>query len=104
MTTTFINKVSAERKILTIINSKFSRNTELTGLTKYAIEKWAQKTQLTHEDKVVVKLKSLGTLCQRLSDRSQESFNSLDQNTMETIEMELTELKYEINSKYGVTH
>lgn len=43
MTNTFINKVSAERKILTIVNTKISYGTELTGLTKYAIDAWTKK-------------------------------------------------------------
>ncbi|MFZ6675022.1 hypothetical protein [Undibacterium sp. Xuan67W] len=92
MTNTFINKVSAERKILTIVNTKISDGTELTGLTKYAIDAWTKKMNFPAESNIALTLNTLGMLCQRLSDRSQESFHSLDPLTMKKIDEELCKL------------
>ncbi|NOT16570.1 MAG: hypothetical protein HOP20_00705 [Sulfuriferula sp.] len=80
MNNKFANKVISERKVLSIVNGFSSGRTQLTGLTSHAIASWSVEQKLDETHELVSLLYKLGNLCHRLSDRSQESFESLDDN------------------------
>lgn len=86
MSKKFANKVQSERKVLSIINSFTSGKNQLTGLTSYAITSWALNQKLDETHDFINLLHTLGALCQRLSDRSQESFESLDDSIVQKID------------------
>lgn len=93
MNNTFVRKVAAERKILTVINALTPGARQLTGLSSSAIEAWRRKAALDNTDQIVAKLLRLAALCQRLSDRSNETFQLLDPMLIQKIDAELRELK-----------
>ena len=78
MTNTFLNKVAAERSVLSVVNSRTSGKRQLTGLSSAAIELWCRKVGTETTKDVVGPLLVLADLCQRLSDRSHETFQPLD--------------------------
>jgi len=71
---TFANKVAAERAVLRIVNRHTPGSRQLAGLSWVAIETWQQTIGLAASDPLVAELKELSDLCQRLSDRSHETF------------------------------
>lgn len=89
MNNPFINKVTAERKVLAIVNVHTPGNHQLTGLTAIAIIAWSRNVSFSHIEKITECLRILGQLCQRLSDRSQESFDTLDPSIMAKVDEEL---------------
>lgn len=92
MTNTFLSKVRAERKVLSVINTLTPGTRQLTGLSSAAIEVWRQNAGIPAADRIANQLVDLAVLCQSLSDRSNESFNSLDPALHERIDEKVREL------------
>lgn len=97
MRNTFLNKVSAERRVLSVINNRLSSDTQLTGLSSAAIRRWQGQMAFDHKSSVVSLLIQLAEKCQSLSDRSNETFSLVEKADSDSIE-ELTvklELEFE---------
>lgn len=93
MTNTFLNRVSAERRVLSVVNGRLSRTDQLTGLSRAAIARWCASIGLERTISIKPILLSLAEKCQRLSDRSNETFLQIDQHDSASIEWQLVELK-----------
>lgn len=96
MTNSFLNKVSAERNILAVVNARTSGRLQLTGLSKAAIKLWRNKVGNEVTKDVVEPLIALAELCQRLSDRSHETFMPIDASLSAKIESQLSDLKHAV--------
>lgn len=96
MTNTFLNRVSAERRVLTTVNRCFSGDKELTGLSRAAILRWQAALGFHSESRVIPLLFDLAEQCQRLSDRSNETFMPIEEAQTIKIEERLGELKEEL--------
>ncbi|WP_152615349.1 hypothetical protein [Janthinobacterium lividum] len=88
----FVNKVTAERAILKVVNSYTRRGKQLTGLSSIAIEAWQRFNFVPADSPIVVGLKELSDLCQCLSDRSHETFNPMDESAVKLVSARLDEL------------
>lgn len=75
----FVNKVTAERAVLKVINEITSNEKQLCGLSTVAIEAWVLANARSSCDPLATELRELSGLCQRLSDRSHETFDPLDE-------------------------
>lgn len=93
MTNSFLNKVAAERRVLSVVNAKTSGELQLTGLSLAAIDLWRRKIGSEKTSDVVAPLLALGEHCQLLSDRSHETFQPIDTSISETIEMNIDALQ-----------
>ena len=95
MKNTFINKVDAERRILSVVNRHTTGASQLAGLSIIAIDDWQRRTHERRIEDVVELLRALSDLCQRLSDRSHETFQLLAPGLQREIDdaMESLELK-----------
>lgn len=93
MTNSFLNKVEAERRVLSVVNARTHGSRQLTGLSSAAINLWRRKvgTELTAE--VATPLVALADLCQLLSDRSHETFQPIDTELSEKIESHMSILR-----------
>jgi hypothetical protein len=91
MKNTFINKVAAERAVLRIINAHTTGTRQLSGLSWTAIDTWQRSSSVMGDQVLVDELREISDLCQRLSDRSHETFSPLDPaiNTMIDSRMEV---------------
>ncbi len=78
MTNSFMSKVAAERRVLSIVNARFRGPKQLAGLSKSAIDLWQRTVGDQATEQVVAALLVLAELCQSLSDRSHESFKPLN--------------------------
>lgn len=96
MTNSFLNKVSAERTVLTIVNVRTSGRLQLTGLSSAAIDLWRSKIGTETTKEVAGPLIALAELCQRLSDRSHETFQPIDASLSAKIESCLFALKHAV--------
>ena len=96
MTNTFLNRVSAERRVLSVVNGRLSRTDQLTGLSRAAIARWCASIGLERTISIKPILLSLAEKCQRLSDRSNETFLQIDQHDSASIERQLVELEGEL--------
>ncbi len=96
MKNTFLNRVTAERRVLTLVNERFSNELELTGLSQAAISRWLTVIGAERSNSILPLLKSLAELCQRLSDRSNETFMPIEVSQVEEIEKQLLLLKSEL--------
>lgn len=92
MANSFLNKVSAERRVLYVINTRFRGDKQLAGLSKSAIDLWHRKVGAQTTDQVTKSLFVLADLCQCLSDRSHESFGPLNPDVEEQLENQLNTL------------
>jgi hypothetical protein len=93
MSNSFVNKVSVERKIISAINTCTPGARQLTGLSSAAIEVWRRNAGTEATEEIVERLTALAELCQRLSDRSHETFQPVDSCLAENIEIGLTSLR-----------
>jgi hypothetical protein len=93
MTNSFLNRVSAERRVLAVVNAKLPKECRLTGLSSAAISQWREKAGSERASSITPTLISLAEKCQTLSDRSQETFKPLDKTHSELIEKELLKVK-----------
>lgn len=101
MTNTFISKVLAERKVLEIVNSCYSGELQLPGLSSSAIESWRCKVALPANHPLIESLVTLGSLTQTLSNRSNESFAPLDPSTEPEIRRKIAELPIKLAMARG---
>ena len=74
MKNTFLNRVDAERKVLSIVNRYSSSDEQLAGLSSAAIADWQLRFSSTNRNDAATALRSLADACQVLSDRSHETF------------------------------
>lgn len=92
MRNTFINKVAVEREILRAVNSYTRGRRQLAGLSWSAIDAWQRAVSMPGIEPLVRDLKELSNLCQRLSDRSHETFEPLDPALYQAIQSRFAEL------------
>jgi hypothetical protein len=97
MTNTFLNRVSAERRVLSVVNKRLSRVNQLTGLSRASISLWRANVGRDRTASINPILISVAEQCQRLSDRSNETFLPMDQIETDKIEAQLIELKKELD-------
>ncbi|HET7832393.1 MAG TPA: hypothetical protein VFK88_05460 [Gallionella sp.] len=93
MTNSFLNKVSAERRVLSVVNTKTPGWRQLTGLSSAAIDLWRRKVGSELTADVASSLIALADLCQLLSDRSHETFQPIDISLSEKIESQMSILR-----------
>ena len=93
MTNSFQNKVTAERSVLSVVNGRTTGKRQLTGLSSAAIELWRRKVGTEATKDVVEPLITLADLCQRLSDKSHETFQPIEPSLAVTIESNLCILR-----------
>jgi hypothetical protein len=98
MKNSFVRKVVVERRVLSMVNSLTPGPRQLSGLSAAAIEAWRRDAHLDGADEVARRLARLGGLCQRLSDRSHESFQSVESSTVDQIDAELSQLSIELDA------
>ncbi len=96
MTNTFLNRVSAERRVLAVVNAQLPSNQQLTGLSGAAISRWRAIVGLEKTSSANSILITLAEQCQRLSDRSNETFLPIEKADSENIEKQLVILKREL--------
>lgn len=96
MTNTFLTRVSAERRVLAVVNEKMVRTNQLTGLSSAAISRWRTKIGFECTSTIYPILACVAELCQRLSDRSHETFLPLEAAHSEEIERQVSELRQRI--------
>jgi hypothetical protein len=92
MKNTFQNKVMAERAVLSVVNKYTSGDEQLGGLSWVAIDAWQHSGGRVATSVAVQELKEISDLCQRLSDRSHETFGSLDDSLAEVIDARIRSL------------
>ncbi|MGA8088935.1 MAG: hypothetical protein WCA10_16795 [Terracidiphilus sp.] len=93
MTNSFLSKVSAERRVLSVVNAKTSGKLQLTGLSSAAIDLWRRKVGSEKTLDVVASLLALAELCQLLSDRSHETFKPIDTSLSAKLETHIAALQ-----------
>lgn len=96
MKNTFLNRVTAERRVLSVVNSRLEKNQQLTGLSKEAISRWSSDIGLSRCSTVNRLLINLAENCQRLSDRSNETFTPISKADTEKIKSQLVDLEKEM--------
>lgn len=97
MKNTFLNKVSAERSVLSIVNARTKGARQLSGLSSAAIQVWSQRLGTVEAGAVTSQLLVLAELCQCLSDRSHETFLPLDPSLENKISAQLEQLRRAVN-------
>jgi hypothetical protein len=90
---TFLNRVSAERRVLSKINSYTTNGQQLTGLSRAAIAQWQSRGGIDSSSPIIHILKSVAEACQRLSDRSNETFSPVEASDAKEIEKQIATLE-----------
>jgi len=95
MTNSFFNRVEAERAILAVVNRSFMSKAQLAGLSSGALENWRSRSGLEQETQqtLMAILRELGDACQRLSDRSHETFAPLEKEVEQRLSIGIDALK-----------
>ncbi len=96
MKNTFLNRVAAERRVLSMVNARMSRSHQLTGLSSPAISRWRGCVGIERTASINSVLQIVAEQCQRLSDRSHETFSPMEQIESENVERHLSALEKEI--------
>lgn len=96
MNNTFLNRVSAERRVLSVVNELLPSNQQLTGLSRAAISRWRAVVGLDRTSAASPILLAIAEQCQRLSDRSNETFMPIEKADNEKIEEYLVKLHREL--------
>lgn len=96
MKNTFLNRVSAERRVLSVVNVLLPSNQQLTGLSGAAISRWRAIVGFDRTSSVNPILIAVAEQCQRLSDRSNETFMPIEKADTEKIEKHLVVLQKEL--------
>ena len=96
MTNMFLNRVSAERRALAVVNAESTHADQLTGLSRAAILQWRAKVGIERTSTIHPILFRVAELCQRLSDRSHETFLPLEASQSEDIDAHIQRLQQEI--------
>ena len=97
MSNTFLSKVVAERAALAVVNSRYSGNRQLSGLSAAAIARWQSKVSLPTTHRMVRTLVKLGEVAQALSNKSNESFTPLTTDVKATLDQLMEELAATVN-------
>jgi len=66
----FLDKVSLERRVLTLLNSKHPARMKLAGLTRAAINEWVSSNGRTISEHVISQVINLSTITNSLADLS----------------------------------
>lgn len=101
MRNTFVNKVDAERRILRLVNSYTKGACQLSGLSWVAIGSWARQNGFLDSSELVERLRLLSDLCQRLSDRSHETFQPIDEVLLSGIEQGVDSLDLSLKTIFS---
>lgn len=101
MSKSFANKVIAERLVLKNVNEYTFGTFQLTGLTYKSISSWANLHCLEKDSDLVVILKDISELCHRMSDRSKETFESIDESYLNEISLKIPSLREFLKKKFG---
>lgn len=101
MKNTFRNRVSAERRVLSLVNQCLPRHQQLTGLSSAAISRWRAVVGMDRTNAIYHILASVAERCQRLSDRSNETFMAVEKEDYEKIEKQLATLQIELERCLG---
>lgn len=96
MSNTFLNRVSAERRVLSVINEQLPHSHQLTGLSGAAISRWRACVGFDRTVSISPILLSVAEQCQRLSDRSNETFAPMEKIEVESVERHIAELRMEL--------
>lgn len=102
MSNSFANKVIAERLVLKNVNEYTFGTSQLTGLTNKSISSWANLHGLEKGSDLEVTLKDISELCHRMSDRSKETFESIDESYLGEISLIIPSLRELLNSQFGL--
>ncbi|MFN3768311.1 MAG: hypothetical protein ACK4TD_08095 [Ectopseudomonas guguanensis] len=97
MKNTFLNRASAERKVLKVVNTLFSGNLQLAGLSQAALLRWESAVGRNRVAHVLPLLTDLAEQCQRLSDRSNETFMPIEEEHAIKINEQLEVLTLELS-------
>jgi len=92
MSKNFANKVVAERLVLKNVNQYTFGTLQLTGLTNNSISSWVNLHGLEKNSAIEIILKEISELCHRMSDRSKETFESIDDRFLKDISLKLPTL------------
>jgi hypothetical protein len=98
---TFLNKVQAERRVLSMVNRRLGADGQLAGLSGGAIEDWQRRANMSNGAAIVATLRSLGELCQTLSDRSHETFRPTELTASKSIEVACELLDRQLNVAFA---
>lgn len=96
MKNTFLNRVSAERKVLKVVNALFPGHLQLAGLSQAALLRWESVAGQSRVANVLPLLTDLAEQCQRLSDRSNETFMPVEKEQANKITEQLEVLALEL--------
>jgi hypothetical protein len=99
MPNTFLNKVSVERGTLAIINKRYSKKNQLTGLSVAAIEQWRSKITPEENRALIVKILEISRIAQTLSNKSNETFNDLTDDVKSVLERLMADLSRLVHEK-----
>jgi hypothetical protein len=97
MKNTFLNRVSAERKVLKVVNASFKGSLQLAGLSQAALLRWESVVGHSRVANVLPLLTGLAEQCQRLSDRSNETFMPIEEEQANKITEQLEVLALELS-------
>lgn len=97
MKNTFLDRVSAERKVLKAVNASFTANQQLAGLSQAALLRWEAAVGSSRAADLLPLLTALAEKCQRLSDRSNETFMPVERDRAIEISRQLEVLTLELS-------
>jgi len=100
MSKSFANKVVAERLVLRSVNEYTSGALQLTGLTNNSISSWVNFHGLEKNSEIELILKEISELCHRMSDRSKEAFESIDDKFLDGISHKIPTLIELLKDKF----
>jgi hypothetical protein len=83
----FNNRISAQRKVLDLVNSRIARE-ELFGLSAKAIDRWVLVNQLDHDSPLVQLIRITSDKLFFLANKSQEQITE----EYDTVSHEITQL------------
>lgn len=101
MSKNFANKVIAERLVLKNVNKYTFGIFQLTGLTKASISSWGNLNGLEKNSDLEIILKDISELCHRMSDRSKETFESIDESYFDEITFKIPSIRELLKNKFG---
>jgi len=93
MSKKFANKIAAERLVLASVNQFTSGVNQLSGLTIISIVSWVASNGMGNDNSIELLLRELSEKCHRMTDRSQEAFESTDEIHLNEIKEKIPELQ-----------
>ncbi len=82
----FNNRIDAQRRILSLVNSSRNYQEELFGLSSGALDRWARVNGFGQENCLLILLKHAGATLFFLSNKSQEQVTDEYQSLSEEVE------------------